>query len=631
MIVLIPLGGTGERFKKNYYKQPKALINVLGKPILYYLLDNLNFQNIDFVYIPYNKEYYNYRLEDRLYKDYPDIKFKFLKINNTKGAAETVKIALDQIKYDTSILCLDGDNFYTTDVINLWNGKNKIITFEDYNNNPIYSYVDIKNNQIVDIKEKEKISNYACTGAYGFSSIKKLHKYCKKVIDNNLKQKNEFYMSTVIKEMIKDNFNFEIVNIEKKYWNCLGTPIQVKQFCNNYPKISCLNNKEKVKKLRICFDLDNTLVTFPKIKNDYTSVEPINKNIDFLKYLKSFGHTIIIYTARKMKTHYGNVGKILYDVGKITFDTLEKFNIPFDEIYFGKPYADVYIDDLALNCFDDMEKYLGFYQDTIDPRNFNQLNKNTIDIFVKKSNNLDGEIFYYKNIPKEIKDMFPLFIDNIDNKQYTMEKVDGLTCSTLYLSELLNKDLLINILNSINRIQSVKIKNYKNDINIYSNYSKKLKERYESYNYNKFENSFNIYQDLKKKLDFYENNNKGKLSVIHGDPVMTNIIVNNYEKIKFIDMRGKLDNKLTIYGDWLYDWAKIYQSLIGYDKILLNKNISEEYEKDIILTFENYFINHFSKEYFDDLKLITKSLLFTLIPLHDNDKCYKYYQLINKI
>ena len=41
MIVLIPLGGSGERFKKHNYKKPKALINIFGKPILYYLLDNL--------------------------------------------------------------------------------------------------------------------------------------------------------------------------------------------------------------------------------------------------------------------------------------------------------------------------------------------------------------------------------------------------------------------------------------------------------------------------------------------------------------------------------------------------------------------------------------------------------------
>ena len=39
MILLIPIGGCGKRFKSNGYKKPKALINIFGKPILYYLLD----------------------------------------------------------------------------------------------------------------------------------------------------------------------------------------------------------------------------------------------------------------------------------------------------------------------------------------------------------------------------------------------------------------------------------------------------------------------------------------------------------------------------------------------------------------------------------------------------------------
>ena len=50
MIIIIPLGGTGQRFKMNGYKEPKALIKVFGKPILYYLLDNLNVGSNDIVY-----------------------------------------------------------------------------------------------------------------------------------------------------------------------------------------------------------------------------------------------------------------------------------------------------------------------------------------------------------------------------------------------------------------------------------------------------------------------------------------------------------------------------------------------------------------------------------------------------
>lgn len=629
MIILIPLGGTGSRFKSNGYRTPKALINIFGKPIIYYLLDNLNTKHVDFVYIPYNKEYVNFRLEDRLRKDYPDIKFKFYALQqNTEGAAETINIALRNICVcDQPILCLDSDNFYTADIVSLWNKENKIITFEDSNESPIYSYIKIENGKVLDIVEKTKISEHACTGAYGFNSCQQLLTYTQKILDNKIKQNGEYYTSTVIKEMIKDDIAFTSSVVESKDYVCLGTPIQIRYFCNNYPKYSCPHSDEKIKNLRICFDLDNTLVTFPTINKDYASVKPVQKNIDILRYLKRFGHTIIIYTARRMKTHHGNTGKALADVGKITFDTLEKFDIPYDEIYFGKPQADFYIDDLAINCFDDIERLLGFYSDTINPRDFNEINTDTIQAFTKRSDDLSGEIHYYLNIPKEIKDMFPILINyDADNKWYTMEKIDGISCSTLYLAELLTLDHLKHIMNSIKRIHSVNTE--ESTIDIYQNYTCKLKDRYDNYDYSIFDNYDKTYRKLMQELSHYEENNKGSISVIHGDTVLTNIIINKYEKIKFIDMRGKAGKTLTIYGDWLYDWAKLYQSLIGYDKILQGNDVSKKYESGMKEFFKEYFIELYSLEDFDNLILITKSLLFTLIPLHDNEKCQDYYNLI---
>ena len=638
MIVLIPLGGIGDRFKKNGYNKPKALINIFGKPILFYLLDNLNLSEIIHVIIPYNKEYDNYRFEDLVRKEYPNVNFIFKKlITNTGGAAETISITLSNLKIeDCPILCLDGDNFYSTDIIQLWEGKNKIYTFNDNSDTSIYSYVEVNHNGLLtNIVEKEKISSYACTGAYGFESWKELNKYCKMIIEKDIKEKGEFYTSTVIKQMIIDGkeFNNQLISIDN--WHCLGTPIQVRQFCNNLPSKSCLDDKRKIKKLRICFDLDNTLVTFPRIYNDYSSVDPIEKNINFLRYLKSFGHEIIIYTARKMNSSNGNLGKVNASIGKITFDTLEKFSIPYDEIYFGKPYANVYIDDLAINCYDNLEKELGFYMDSIDPRDFNELKTSVIETYKKisSSNNLSGEIYYYSNIPRNIKDLFPIMIDyDSNNLWYSMEKIHGISVSSLYLSENLSVNILNHILNSIKRIQnSVKYELIlKDNLNIYSNYNEKLILRYNSYDYSKFKDSEKFYLELSTQLEKYEKDNLGKISVIHGDTVFTNIILNTFGKIKFIDMRGQVGSKLSIYGDWLYDWAKIYQSLIGYDKILLNKEINEIYENTLIECFTNYFLTNFTHEDFSNLKIITKSLLFTLIPLHNNDKCIKYYNLAMK-
>ena len=52
---------------------------------------------------------------------------------------------------------------------------------------------------------------------------------------------------------------------------------------------------------------------------------------------------------------------------------------------------------------------------------------------------------------------------------------------------------------------------------------------------------------------------------IHGDPTFSNSIIDNNLKVWFIDPRGYF-NKPGIYGDRMYDFAKLYYSAVGgYD------------------------------------------------------------------
>jgi capsule biosynthesis phosphatase len=426
--------------------------------------------------------------------------------------------------------------------------------------------------------------------------------------------------------MINSGEQFINIHIDKKNYICLGTPFHVKMFYKNNE-----NNIFYKTKKRYCFDLDNTLITFPKIKNDYTTVEPIQKNIDLLNFLKNNGNTIIIYTARRMHTHGGNIGKLNKDIGKITFDTLDKFNINYDEIYFGKPHADFYIDDLAISCFDDLEKKLGFYKSNIDTRDFNSIQTSNIQTFIKKSNDLSGEINYYKTIDISLKSLFPkIFNCDPSNKWFEMEKLDGLPFTNIFLSEELTIDIFTNLLNTISKLHHFNIIDHdKTHINIYENYCNKLISRYSSYDYSKFINSDIIYNKLFDQLKIYQDNNKGIYSVIHGDLVFTNIILTDIKHIKLIDMRGKLGNKLTIYGDRNYDYAKLLQSIIGYDEILQDKYVSISYRETLLSCFKQYIIDNYDLETYENIKIITKSLLFSLIPLHNNEKCIKYYDLIS--
>ena len=78
----------------------------------------------------------------------------------------------------------------------------------------------------------------------------------------------------------------------------------------------------------------------------------------------------------------------------------------------------------------------------------------------------------------------------------------------------------INI-NTLTQIQTQK----QTQINIYGNYAQKLKHRYENYDYSRFTNSESTYNKILLKLEEYEYNNLGKISVIHGDAVFTNILI----------------------------------------------------------------------------------------------------------
>ena len=485
-----------------------------------------------------------------------------------------------------------------------------IFYFNDIEPKPIFSYIRLDNNKVTEIREKIKISDNANTGAYGFESGNELKQYCSKILNLD----KELYTSCVYDEMLRDGK--EIYGCEIKDFHCVGTPLQLQIYCNK--------KKNESEALRICFDFDNTLVTHPTIAGDYTSVLPIQRNINYLKLLKSLGHTIIIATARRMKTHKGNVGAIVADVGRVTLDTLDKFDIPYDEIHFGKPYANFYIDDLAVNANSSLDKALGIYNTDIMPRSFNKVEYNNKTVTKYTSN--EGEVYWYNNIPSNIESYFPKVITTSGNK-IVMEHIEGINYSYLYTNEILKTEDIDKLISSLKNIH---FSAHPTSLeNIYLNYIPKMSKRYSEYKelYTKY-NIEDVYYNILDSLNKYEINKSGKIGVVHGDPVFTNILQTKHD-LKFIDMRGKQGDSCTIFGDTLYDYAKIYQSLVGYDYILNGTEINYLYTDKLKQHFESYF----TPGEINDIKTITASLLFTLLPLHDEDKDKfdKYIKLIKSL
>ncbi len=236
MNIIIPIGGLGSRFSIENYRMPKPLVMALGKPILYWTLENLFPQEDDQLYIIYRNEFKVLDFEEKIKSNFPKYNINFISINyDTRGAAETVLHTFEKINESRLIdltIVIDSDNFYDIDIISKAKNYNTNSIFYIKNSNPLplFSYILIDNNDnVTSIKEKIKISDNACVGAYCFKSANFLKQLIESVIYKNKTQKNEFYISNLYDEILDLNDNIKGIEINK--FNCLGTPKQLMDFC----------------------------------------------------------------------------------------------------------------------------------------------------------------------------------------------------------------------------------------------------------------------------------------------------------------------------------------------------------------------------------------------------------------
>lgn len=89
----------------------------------------------------------------------------------------------------------------------------------------------------------------------------------------------------------------------------------------------------------ICFDIDGVIAT--KVpENDYNLAKPREEIIERIRRLHREGHRIILHTAR------GSMTGIDWRV--VTEQQMKEWGVSYDELHFGKPAADYYVDDRAL-------------------------------------------------------------------------------------------------------------------------------------------------------------------------------------------------------------------------------------------------------------------------------------------
>ena len=629
-MILIPLNGLGNRFKETFSK-PKALIEVSGKSIICWLLDNLK-PNNHFIYIPYNfNEYKDYDFENFILNLYPNFNFKFLKIiEQTSGCASTINLALKHLLNEgfdlinEPIISIDADNFYTTDIIDIWNGKNLIFSFKDYNlNDPKFSYLKLNNNIIEFIKEKDYINfddfNFACCGAYGFKSANDLLIYSSLLISNeNYKIKNEFYNSSIINLMINNGFSFDNYIIDNKYYFSLGTPEQLKKFEYLY-----------------LFDLDGTLIDTDNIYfNVWNNIlyDLYDYNIDkkffddYIKgladydFLKSFipeieENEIKIISNLKDKLFMNYINEIKFYDGAIDFikkiqnnriaivtnsnkkiaskiinnsplNDLISVIITADDCLLKKPNPEPYLK--AINELSDFktDKIIVF-EDSYNGY-LSAKNANIKKIFIKTPNNNYNDfnlndLYYYDCNIDIIKEIIGDNLITIKKNNYNKDEKSGYICQ-IYSYKLINSKKEINVILKIPNLNNSLIKTA-NQLSL-------------------FNNEFDFYKYLAPMISNIINIPKC-LGVYNNSSILMEDLTMKYDGTFNLNLNNNIDLLLNV----VKEISKLHNSFIIYNEnhYLLNKikKINDfSYYKYLII--EKYDLFKLLNNKFIDIKTLDK-------------------------
>jgi len=368
------------------------MVPIVGRPMLFWLLDNLELRDGDALWFGCRRDVEaDFAIERALRHEYPALEMHFVRFDfETRGATETLYCVLSAMPADARsrrTISLDSDTLWFCDVLGgaraLPPDAGASFYFHDDSEDATapYSYVrlDPRTQAIVDIREKVAISRLANNGAYVFASADAALAGLEALLDEacalpeaataeeaaaaaaadddarssrsaseraaagDVASRRHHYLSGLIASMIQDGATF--LGVRATDFANLGTPTRLRCFLARLRRGEVLGARA----MRFCFALDGTLLTTPAEPGRYENVRAIAKNISIARELHDAGHTVIVWTDRSMDHRRGNAYRAMADVGRLTFAQLESFGIPYDEVVFGKPHADVYIDGRAVN------------------------------------------------------------------------------------------------------------------------------------------------------------------------------------------------------------------------------------------------------------------------------------------
>jgi dTDP-glucose pyrophosphorylase len=224
------MAGLGRRFSTNGYTIPKQMVDINGKPMIEVSLDCIKLDDFKKVFIIRKEHIVNHNMDLFLKDKFGDDIKIVISETDTEGTVCTCLLAEEFLNNDSPLVITTLDVYFepifSMDLINP-SVDGTILVFKS--DNPNYSYSKINDEGfVIETAEKKVISDLSSIGLYYFKSSKDFLDYSKKMVNENIRTNNEFYVCPLYNLLINDGKKINTLLFDK--CNSIGTPNEINEF-----------------------------------------------------------------------------------------------------------------------------------------------------------------------------------------------------------------------------------------------------------------------------------------------------------------------------------------------------------------------------------------------------------------
>ncbi|TAF63406.1 MAG: glucose-1-phosphate thymidylyltransferase [Cytophagales bacterium] len=221
MKAIIPVAGVGLKLRPHTHTQPKTLVPIAGKPILSHIVDRLLAGGIkDFIFV---LGYLGDKIETYIRENYGQkINATYITQEPREGSAHAIWVTKPYIAEEKEVLIVLGDTIANANLDTFLNSKVSMVGVQKVKDPTLFGIAEINADQFaIQLVEKPKIpkSNLALVGIYKICNVNRFLDAIQYLIDNNIRQNNEFYLTDALMRLIEQGEPIKTTRVDN-WFDC---------------------------------------------------------------------------------------------------------------------------------------------------------------------------------------------------------------------------------------------------------------------------------------------------------------------------------------------------------------------------------------------------------------------------